>query len=116
MRFEVHRTSQYDSDTAPCAGAFRGTYEYWDRRTCKTPEEYDARLGLDEPWHSKGTKHQKDGDGIKRAMGPRDCWYVELDSFDDLLAFAAEYGELVLGHALGSPDVPSIEIYDDYRE
>lgn len=45
MRFAVKRTSEHNDDVAPCPGAVKGTLPYWDVRTFKSFEEYDAKLG-----------------------------------------------------------------------
>lgn len=118
VRCAVTRTSRYDEETPPCEEATRGTLDYWDRRTFKSPEEHDAKLG--EKWLDKGTEHgywKTAGErGIKRNMGSRTAWFVEFASLEDLWAFQRKYGPLVLEGAFGNESTPAIEIYDGYRE
>ena len=50
-----------------------------------------------------------------------DCWVIELESLEHLLRLMQEIDELfVLNHASeyweAGTQLPSIEIYDDYRE
>lgn len=120
MRFKVERTSLWDDDKPPCEGATKGELDWWDCRTFKSPEEHDAKLN--ERWHDKGADHQlvygpRGGvQGIKRNMGPRPAWFVEIASLEALMAFHEKHGDLVVTSALGNPGTPLLEIYDDYRE
>jgi hypothetical protein len=122
-RFLIRRTSNGYSptDDPPCEGCERGTYPYWDVRTFKSFEEHDAKLTR-ERFVDRGTEHQvvrgpRGGAvGIKRRLRDEDGWFREFTDLNDLLAFADEHGELVIGSALGNPSVREIEIYDDYRE
>ena len=48
---------------------------------------------------------------------PREVWVVTIDSLDAMITFRDKYGELILDHDPGFPQLPdSIEIYDDWRE
>lgn len=50
-------------------------------------------------------------DAWRDDVSPKEtAWWVELNSLEELMAFSARYGALVVD------DGPSIEIYDDYRE
>ena len=85
----------------------------------KTPEEYDANSRRDGKWFDKGTEHgtwnyEGGKTGIKRRLDDESVWVVEFESFEDLMAFVTKYGELVLSY--GDGIIPSVEIYDYYRE
>lgn len=123
MRFAVTRTSGHDREAKPCEEATRGELDYWDVRTFKSPEEHDATpWARHSKWRDRGTDHQfvygPGGDvaGIKRNLGPRTAWFVDLASLEELVAFHEKYGELVLTNVNGNDSVPGIEIYDGYRE
>lgn len=120
MRFTVKRTSLYDDDVPPCAGAIKGTLPWWDVRTFKSPEEHDAKLK--ERWRDRGTEHQivygpRGGvQGIKRRLEDRIAWFIDIDSLNALMAFYEEHGDLVITGAVGNDEHPALEIYDGYRE
>lgn len=124
MQFIITRTSDcgLDPGPAPCEGCERGTYDYWDVRTFKSPEEYNAKLGSRELWHERGSDHQivrgpRGGAlGIKRNMGPRPAWFLDISSLDQLMDLYAKHGALVIKTAYRSDSLPELEIYDDYRE
>lgn len=93
----------------------------WDLRTSESPEEHDRimaeRFGTlgPPPWLSEGTEHcVREGGGIARRRKDRDGWSVEFASLDDLMAFVARHGDVVIQRPFRS--LPRIEIYDDYRE
>lgn len=107
MKLIVKRTSMYAS-RKPCKEAKHGKIMSVDRRTFKTPEEHDKKLGAPF-WLERGTNHRIEHGGIARDTGLEDCWYVEFPDLDALMKFIEKYGECVI-----SSD--KIEIYDDYRE
>ncbi len=114
MKFIVCRTSGKDP---PCANAVRGHAPWIDRRTFKSEAEHD-KVSPKQKWRSMGTNHgfwyDKDGKkGICRTLDPQPIWTIELD-LEGLLALANEEGSVVIGGS--SYELPSIEIYDDYRE
>jgi len=120
MRFIVTRTSTW-SDNRPCDEAVPVTLEWWDCRTFKTEQEHDNRLALtDGPWRSKGSEHGAWEEGIRRRLDDRQAWAVDLPDLAALMAFAAKHGQLVIEgprpHEHGDTALPSIEIYDGYRE
>ena len=109
--YVVRRTSVWDDDVAPCAGAYKRKYTYVDARTFKSPEEHDSKLC--DRWADLGTNHRIMPYGIARDF-ERDAWFIHVD---DLMAFVAEHGSVVLSiDASHNPPMPSIEIYDGYRE
>lgn len=122
MRFRVTRTSaKYDGES-PCHGATPGEVERWDIRTFKSAEQYDAKLGHEGRWTERGTDHQViygpggETRGIKRKVDPEHGWFIDFDSLADLLAFHEEHGDLVIETDERSGSVPTIQIYDEWRE
>ena len=45
-----------------------------------------------------------------------DCVEIKIDTLEELLAFAKEYGQLIIDFPSIGEGQPNIEIYDDYRE
>jgi len=46
-----------------------------------------------------------------------DYWVIEIETLEDLLKLRDETGDdLIVGRAYAAKDMPSIEIYDTYRE
>lgn len=123
MIFRVSRTSEYNDEVPPCSRAVKGKAGEWDRRTFRSPEEYDAKLGMLRTWSSDGTDHQIVRDaqgaptGIKRRVGEETAWFLDLGSLEDLLRFQAEHGDLIVQAVDDQREaVAHIEVYDDYRE
>lgn len=122
QRFVVTRTSEWDDSVQPCPEAIKGTMPVWDFRTCKSPEEFNAR-GLGD-WFGEGTSEHgyitgpRGGvQGIKRRLArDAECWYVDIASLADLMAFWEKHGPLVITTGLWDRKTPAIEIYDGYRE
>lgn len=44
------------------------------------------------------------------------CWYIDIDSIEDLEKLKDKYGELILTTAGYDNKIPKIIIYDDYIE
>jgi hypothetical protein len=113
--FLVTRTSQYVSDEPPCARAELARYTPTQVRTVKDFDEFDRRFGDREgPWVSKGINHRVHPAGIARDMPDgAEGWFVEIPDLAALLEFSREHGPIVVGLDGG---IPTVEIYDDYRE
>lgn len=124
MRFIVTRTTHrndgtiHRNDEPPCEEAFEGVCTHVHARTCKTFEEYDERFGrVEGTWLSIGTNHRLIANGIARDEDPQECFFVELNSLEDLVAFQGKYGALVIQNRGDNAEgYLEIEIYDDYRE
>jgi hypothetical protein len=118
VTFQIVRTSVYGGQQ-PCRGAVKARHPRWDVRTCSA-EEFDRKdLGAGTPWLGEGEEHRVLANGyIARRMGDVSGWVLGFGSVEELLAFAEEHGELVLSPAeYGLPgNLPTLEIYDDYRE
>ncbi len=101
MRFKVDRSSD---KVPPCKEAIEGTYVYVDERTVNDPKETPDP----DDWYERGENHRVEHGHIKRDFH-EPCWFVDIASLDDLIAFTKKYGSLVF-------DDEKIEIYDYYRE
>lgn len=44
------------------------------------------------------------------------CWYVDINSLQELLDFEKKYGDIIITTSLFDNKTPVIEIYDYYRE
>ncbi|HLX53524.1 MAG TPA: hypothetical protein VKR58_06270 [Aquella sp.] len=138
MKFRITETrtiydENYEHILPPCKEAKKeGCWVYVDRRTCKTPEEFNKKFGPREIWEEKGTNHRIIGKS-KDQMIARDFilteseiyYTIELNTLEELLKFSNNYGNLVFGSGYFSNEenppnaheyMPWIEIYNDYRE
>lgn len=107
MKFRVRRTSVWDDETAPCPEATRAEYREWIYWTLPP-----AQIVKKHPSLASTTVEKAPGGS--RSARTSTGWWIELDTLDDLLAFQARHGPLVIESA--GQDDPTIEIYDDYRE
>lgn len=108
MKFMVSRTSNWDAEVSPCEEAHREEYTSIDERTTDDPS-------FEPTWYDHGTNHRVEDGHIKRDFSDVG-WFVELDSLEALMEFRDKYERLVLGRYWDNNSIPSIEIYDDYRE
>lgn len=115
MKFLVTRTSQWGDDVSPCPEARQETYTRIDERTTNDPAKVGAHLGEVDWWYGAGRNHRVERGCIKRDIDDTG-WFVELSTLDELMAFVARHGELVIGPYYANPDIIRIEIYDSYRE
>jgi len=114
MNFIISKTSQWN-DEKPVKSAKKITVGYWHERTC-TEEFFNERFGKNEGlWKSKGVKHQKthNGEWIKR-LQEETKWTIEINTLEELIKFCKKHGNIIVDS--DDCDIPSIEIYDDYRE
>jgi hypothetical protein len=95
----------------PCDEAFRVQLVNTDTRNCDDPKKIPVNRGTDGDWYTRGTNHRVEGGMIRRDMGTKEVWAVELQ---DVMAFVDKYGTFVLGR--DHDGFGTIEIYDDYRE
>ena len=117
MLFQVTRTSAWYEDK-PYDKCIQIKLTKEDRRTFRTPEEYDERCAKHSgKWFDFGTNHRVEDGFIVRDLGTEDVWAIEINSLEELLAFGAEVKqELVIGTSYVDYKTPMIEIYDDWRE
>lgn len=113
MKFKVERTSIWNGEK-PCEEAYEGEIQCVDVRNFKTFEEFEEKFG--KSFLDFGTNHRITKYGIARDTRYKKCWYVDIDTIEDLLLFKEKYGEIIIGTAYEDNKTPMIEIYDDYRE
>lgn len=82
-----------------------------DARNCDDPKKIPANRGTNGDWYEDGTNHRVEGGKIRRDLGTKEVWGVELT---DLQAFVDKYGECIVGRE--NSGFYTIEIYDTYRE
>lgn len=110
--FLVTRTS-LDEEEKPCEEAVQrevGVGDFF----------YGPLVALPSNWFSEGRKHEiishKKASTFKRIID-RSAWTVELLTLGDLLAFSSKYGEVIICPSDGEDiELPSLEIYDYYKE
>ncbi len=121
MKFAIRKTSHWGNGEMPYKTAVQEYVPQYDVRTC-TEEYYNNNMprmrGREtEPrqkWRDTGTEHTVLPNGhISRRM-PQDrlIWTIEIESLEQLMALQNEVGSLVISY----DNMPSIEIYDTYRE
>lgn len=91
--------------------AFKVLVVETDTRCCDDPKKIPANYGTDGDWYTIGTNHRVEDGMIKRDIGTRYEWAVELT---DIMEFVDRYGECIVGR--DDRGFCTIEIYDDYRE
>lgn len=100
----------------PCDGAKRGTIPKTETRLLRSAEEFDKRYSKDEGvWFSVGSNHRIGKDGcIRRDIGTRNVWTIEINSLEELMSFIAKYGAIVVDNYSYDNDdgLPSIESVD----
>ncbi len=119
MRFQISRTRQrynedYDKVLSPCEGAYEADYMQVDTRSVDDP----AKLGFNgkDTWYTEGSNHRVVNGQIKRDT-PARGWFIDISSLEELLEFTKKNEHsIVMSYSHWDSDLPSIEIYDDYRE
>ena len=112
MKFKVTRTSVLDEEIMPCENAYKSICYRIDTRTVDDPNKLKYNNGENE-WYKNGKHHRLENGFIKRDIKEK-CWKVEVNTLDDLIKFISKNGEIVVESEKYS--IPSIEIYDGYRE
>ena len=113
MEFITNRTSNWDGQ--PCEEAKRKTVIAVDERTVNDPKHLKC-MSADE-WYTdpKYFNHRVENRHIKRDYKTKE-WVVEINTLEELLKFINKYGQVIIGSWYKYKNLPSIEIYDDYRE
>lgn len=111
MKFGIRRTSEW-GDASPYKHAVKLPYTRIDERTVNDPMK-NKYIGKD--WYKDGTNHRVENGHIKRDFQD-ECWFIEIDSLEDLINIYKQEGQLVITEVYGNPTIPCIEIYDNYRE
>lgn len=117
MRFVVSRASCWD-DEKPCVEAKRMEITELDIRRFRSPDEFDKIRGHREgSWLSGGKNHCITKDGhIQRELGPKEVWYVEIETLEELVEFKNRHGQIIILDCVDNPSETEIAIYDGYRE
>lgn len=106
----VSRTSSPPGEK-PCDEAFRVVLTNTDTRSCDNPKKIPVNNGTDGDWFLRGTNHRVENGYIKRDLGVKEDWAVEVTDIQD---FVDKYGDCVVGRDVDG--FCTVEIYDDYRE
>jgi hypothetical protein len=117
MKFKLTRTTGYGEKPLRSNKVNKVMVEHWMIRTC-TEETFNLKFGTREGlWRSKGTNHKKthNGEWIMRRENDVEVWGIEINTIEELIDFAKKNGELVFKFE-ENHNIPSIEIYDGYRE
>jgi len=109
MKFSISRTSGGDP---PCGEAVKEHYQMMQHRLVAWLEEHPRQH---KNWQQHGSDHQVKN-GIATRMIPWERWVVEIESLEDLLAHIDKWESETIVYGKKSDGLPSIEIYDDYRE
>lgn len=122
MKFQVCRSSgavylddNYEIEGKPIEEAFEDSYTPLDQRTVDDPEKLKDK-DTKENWYKKGENHRVMNGMITRDMPQDKTWFVEVKSLKALLDLKAKYGDLVLSNFFHNHTIPTLEIYDSYRE
>ena len=116
MKFIVTRTSSWDDDKSPCAGAVKEAYVRNDTRTAARPEDIPVYADNTAEWYGKGKNHRVEDGQIVRDFDDT-AWFLTVANMEDLIGLIKLWGcPVIVGPYLCMGSLPSIEIYDDYRE
>ena len=114
MEFITNRASTWDGK--PCDEAKRKTVIAVDERTVNDPKRLKC-MSDPKKWYTdpKYFNHRVENGHIKRDFKTEE-WVVEINTLEELLKFIDKYGQVIVGSWYRNKNLPSIEIYDDYRE
>jgi hypothetical protein len=113
MKFAIRRTSEWEDRISPCEGAVQLPYIRIDERTVNDPMK-NKYIGED--WYKEGTNHRVENGHIKRDFEEK-CWFIEIETLEDLMNLRNREGQpLIIDSSNNNPNIPQIEIYDNYRE
>lgn len=117
MYFKISRTSLYGDDKPPCEEAFKMDYFRTDIRTTDDPMK---KPHIGKSWYETGENHRVINGQIARDFKDNG-YFVKVESLEGLVCLRKKYGDLILSehgyaHDKYGNELPSIEIYDDYRE
>ena len=105
MKFEITRTSQWNSDeTPPCEGAIQEVEEITN--TYKMEKD----LSYYEGYFFNVRTFTENGVKMIELTDKKLRWYLEINSLEELMDFQKKEGSSVI------LSDNTIEIYDDYRE
>lgn len=111
MKFLVNQTTGAEP---PCENAKEEPYTRIDVRTVSDPSLLGSEWARND-WYKRGTNHRTEDDLIKRDFDA--CgWMIELSTLEDIMAFIAKNGRIIMSPSDDNPSLSQIEIYNDYRE
>ncbi len=114
MKFEISRTSFYNNEK-PYEKAIEEEYTFIETGN-GNGKFLENNPDFLESWKSKGENHTFEGVQLSLEV-KKTRWVIEINSLEDLVELQKEHGELVIGSSYNHKDqIPSIEIYDSYRE
>lgn len=117
MKYQITTSSSWgDEDESPWKTAKKEPFPRYDTRTC-TEEYYNEHLTRHDgkKWREVGTDHTVLPDGnIRRTMEDENVWVVEINTLEELMKLQEECGHSIIISSRNP--IPSIEIYDGYRE
>lgn len=114
MKFQLTKTSSYEGK--PHRKAKKEKIVRIDERTTDDPSKIPSGGHTSDWWYKDGRNHRVENGRIKRDFDA-EIWVIEINSLEDLIAFGNKCGTpLVVGTSYLNASMPSIEIYDDYRE
>lgn len=82
-----------ESHDKPCEEAFQITVIDTDARGCDDPKKIPAYNGTDGDWYTHGKNHRVEDGYIKRDLGTRKAWAVEVT---DIFSFVDKYGPCLI--------------------
>ncbi len=109
MRYLITRTSVWRSETPPCPGAVPHRYE--DRTVYSYKSLAEARKDK----RNAGREYVQFHGAVCSPPRIVDGWSISLESLDDVAELQRAEGPLIFRFDF-STQMPTIEIYDDYRE
>lgn len=112
MKYMITRTSMFEG--IPCEEAYLDTYIRIDERTVSDPKNLNFKLDKEE-WYKTGENHRVENGHIKRDF-KNEAYFIDINSLEELNKLHEKYGDLVISNSWNNTSIPSIEIYDDYRE
>lgn len=118
MEFLIERTSMWEEEKPiDDERLYYKKYTRIDTRTVDDPQKLPRSVG--DSWYDKGSSHKVNDRGCITREFPdsQPGWFIKLNSLEELMAFIDGVGhEVVIGYSMWNLNVPSIEIYDTYRE
>lgn len=114
MKFRVCRTSDYFDREKPCEGAFEVVIPRIHRTNLTSLDEFLTKAAQFWPDDSRVYLNEETG-RVEIDCGDEKQWRIEIKSLDDLMEFINKNGQCVV-YQDDDDELPTIEIYDDYRE
>jgi len=113
MKYIIERTSK-SSKKLPCEEAYIDTYIRIDERTIDDPKKLNGMFDRNN-WYKLGKNHRVEDGHIKRDFKIK-AYFIDINSLEELNKLSNKYGELIISSSFDNENIPSIEIYDTYRE